>query len=76
MAYFADAEATRRWWEAHDWLCDCCYCENYRRAFPDVFPEGEAMLTQWVFPSITRWRFVSVGGMRGERPECIRPIIL
>ena len=44
MAYFADAEATRRWWEAHDWLCDCCYCENYRRAFPVAFPKGVAFL--------------------------------
>jgi len=40
MAYHADMEGTRRYWAENDWQCDCCYCENYRRAFPSAFPEG------------------------------------
>jgi len=40
MGYHADKEATKLWWAENSWQCDCCYCENYRQAFPDAFPEG------------------------------------
>jgi len=40
MRYSADIGATRQYWAENDWQCDCCYCENYRKAFAGAFPAG------------------------------------
>ena len=47
MGYYADQEATKLWWAENSWQCDCCYCENYRQAFPDAFPEGCKLLEKF-----------------------------